>query len=73
MATKQIRLSEDVYDLLQARNRSGESISETIERLLADSAADWRAGFGTLSTEETVELERIVSCSRTTESTNEDY
>jgi len=71
MATKQINLSEDVYDRLQARNRSGETISETIERLLADSAADWRDGFGTLSTEEAIELERVVSRSRNAESTDD--
>ena len=73
MATKQIHLSDDVYDRLQARNRSDESISETIEWLLADSAEDWRDGFGTLSTEEAAELEEIVSRSRTAESTDEDY
>ena len=64
MNTKTIRLRTDVYERLAARRRDDESISELLERLLDESASDWRDGFGTLSDDEASELETIASRSR---------
>jgi predicted CopG family antitoxin len=36
MATKQIRVSEDLYARIQSENREGESLGETLERLVDD-------------------------------------
>jgi len=63
MGTKTIGLREDVYDRLKAQKRGGESFTDTIDRLL-ESTADWRDGFGTLSTAEATELEALVADSR---------
>ena len=48
MGTKTIGLREDVYDRLKAQKREGESFTDVVDRLIEESAADWRAGFGTL-------------------------
>jgi predicted CopG family antitoxin len=45
MATKTIRISEEVYERLEARKREGESFTDVIERLLDDNP-DFYAGFG---------------------------
>jgi predicted CopG family antitoxin len=36
MATKQIRVSEDLYARVKSENREGESLGETLERLVDD-------------------------------------
>jgi len=36
MATKQIRVSEDLYARVQSENREDESLGETLERLVDD-------------------------------------
>lgn len=36
MPTKQIRVSEDLYARVQSENREGESLGETLERLVDD-------------------------------------
>ena len=36
MATRQIRVSEDLYARVQSENREGESLGETLERLVDD-------------------------------------
>jgi predicted CopG family antitoxin len=36
MGTKQIRVSEDLYARIQSENRKGETLGETLERLLDD-------------------------------------
>jgi len=64
MATKTIGIREEVYERLKAQKRDGESFTETVERLLEESTTDWREGFGTLSTEEAEELERVAERSR---------
>jgi predicted CopG family antitoxin len=64
MGTKTIGIREDVYERLKAQKRGDESFTDTVERLLEESTADWRDGFGSLSPEETEELERIAERSR---------
>lgn len=60
MATKTIGITQEVYERLRARKRSDESFTDLIDRLLAETEADWRDGFGTLSGTEGDELERLV-------------
>ena len=36
MGTKQIRVSEDLYARVQSENQEGESLGETLERLVDD-------------------------------------
>ncbi|WP_435183457.1 hypothetical protein [Halobellus sp. EA9] len=36
MGTKQIRVSEDLYARIQSENRDGETLGETLERLVDD-------------------------------------
>lgn len=64
MGTKTIGLREDAYEKLKARKREDESFTELIERLLEESTADWRDGFGTLPEEDATELEGFVTESR---------
>ena len=64
MGTKTIGLRDDVYERLKARKRDDESFTDLVDRLLEDSTADWRDGFGTLSEDDADELEAIVSESR---------
>ena len=64
MGTKTIGLREDAYEKLKARKRDEESFTELVERLLAESTADWRDGFGTLSDEDAAELEDFATESR---------
>lgn len=64
MGTKTIGLREDVYERLKARKRDDESFTDLVDRLLEESTADWREGFGTLSENEAVDLERVVEESR---------
>ncbi|AUV84157.1 hypothetical protein C2R22_21515 (plasmid) [Salinigranum rubrum] len=59
-----IDLTEDVYERLKARKRDDESFTDLITRLLDETAADWREGFGTLDADETKELEQAVKASR---------
>jgi len=64
MATKTIGLREEVYERLRAQERSDESFTDTVDRLLAESKSDWRAGFGTLQAEEAAELEAAATTAR---------
>ena len=56
MGTKTIGLREDAYEKLKARKRDDESFTDLVERLLEESTADWRDGFGTLPDEAAEEL-----------------
>ena len=64
MAKKTIGIREEVYERLKAQKRDDESFTDTVERLLEESATDWRSGFGSLGTAEAEELERIAERSR---------
>jgi predicted CopG family antitoxin len=57
MGTKTIGLREDAYERLKARKREDESFTDLVNRLLDESTADWREGFGSLSTDEAADLE----------------
>lgn len=64
MGTKTIGLREDVYEKLKARKREDESFTDLVERLLEESTADWREGFGTLPDQQAQELEELAGNSR---------
>lgn len=64
MGTKTIGIREDVYERLKAQKRPDESFTDTVDRLLDESTADWREGFGALSTAEAEELESVATGSR---------
>lgn len=64
MGTKTIGVKDEVYERLQARKRDNESFTDLMDRLLDDTTADWRAGFGSLSADETADLESVVAASR---------
>jgi predicted CopG family antitoxin len=64
MAANTIEISEDVYERLQARKQDDESFTDLINRLLDETTADWRDGFGTLDEDETEELEQAAEESR---------
>jgi predicted CopG family antitoxin len=66
MGTKTIGLREDVYERLKARKRDDESFTDLIDRLIDESSVDWRETFGSLSSEEADELERVAARSRET-------
>lgn len=64
MTTKTIGIREEVYERLKAQKRDDESFTDTVERLLEEAGTDWREGFGTLSTADAEELERVAERSR---------
>jgi len=64
MGTKTIGLRDDVYERLKARKRDDESFTDLMDRLLDETTADWREGFGTLPEQEADVLERFVEESR---------
>jgi len=64
MGTKTIGLREDVYEKLNAHKRADESFTDTVDRLLEASNADWREGFGSLPKAEAKELETVARASR---------
>ena len=64
MGTKTIGIREEVYERLKARKREGESFTDVVDRLIEESATDWRAGFGTLDDDAATELERAAERSR---------
>ena len=64
MGTKTIGVKDEVYERLQARKRDDESFTDLMDRLLDDTTADWRAGFGSLSPDEAAELESVAAASR---------
>lgn len=64
MGTKTIGLQEEVYERLKSRKREGESFTDVVDRLIDESSADWEDTFGTLSSEDSGELERAVAQSR---------
>lgn len=64
MGTKTIGLREDVYRRLRAAKREDESFTDLVDRLLEETTADWRDGFGTLDADEASELERLAEESR---------
>jgi predicted CopG family antitoxin len=65
MGTKTIGVREEVYERLKAQKRPDESFTDLLNRLLDESTADWREGFGTLSTADAQALEEAVAASRT--------
>jgi predicted CopG family antitoxin len=64
MGTKTIGIREEVYERLKAQKRDDESFTDTVERLIEESTADWRESFGTLDATEAADLERVVRRSR---------
>lgn len=56
MATKTIRVREDVYERLKARKRDDESFSDLLDRL-TDRKGAFEAGFGSLKD---VDFERAI-------------
>ncbi|WP_424020052.1 antitoxin VapB family protein (plasmid) [Halorientalis pallida] len=64
MGTKTIGIREEVYERLKARKREGESFTDVVDRLIEESATDWRTGFGTLQEDDAAELERVAERSR---------
>jgi len=64
MGTKTIGVRTEVYERLKARKRDDESFTDLVDRMLDETTPDWRDGFGTLSSEESDELERITSEAR---------
>ncbi|WP_276257974.1 antitoxin VapB family protein [Haloglomus litoreum] len=64
MGTKTIGLREDAYERLKARKRDDESFTDLVNRLLDESTADWREGFGTLPSDEATDLEQFAKESR---------
>ncbi len=69
MGTKTIGVKDDAYERLKARKREDESFTDLVNRLLDESTADWREGFGTLDADSAAELERVVEQSRMRTST----
>ncbi|ESS09442.1 MAG: hypothetical protein A07HN63_00801, partial [uncultured archaeon A07HN63] len=64
MGTKTIGVKDEVYERLQARKRDNESFTDLMDRLLDDTTADWRAGFGSLSADEAADLQSLVAAAR---------
>ena len=64
MGTKTIGIREEVYERLKACKRDDESFTDVVDRLIEESATDWREGFGTLSADAADNLERAVERSR---------
>jgi predicted CopG family antitoxin len=64
MGTKTIGLRDDAYERLKARKRDDESFTDLVDRLLDETTADWREGFGTLPESDVDELEHVVAASR---------
>ena len=60
MGAKIIAVRDEVYERLKVRKRENEGFTDVINRLLDETTADWREGFGTLDTDEAEELERVV-------------
>lgn len=52
MTTKTIGIKEEVYERLVARKGPDESFTDLLDRLVEDTEADWREGFGTLPDED---------------------
>lgn len=46
MGTKTIGLDDEAYARLKAEKHDDESFSETVKRVTAEVASDWRRGFG---------------------------
>lgn len=64
MGTKTIGIRDDAYERLKARKRDDESFTDLVNRLLDETEASWREGFGTLDADEVEELEHLVKASR---------
>ena len=64
MGTKTIGIKDETYDRLKGRKREDESFTDLVERLLDETTADWRAGFGTLDEDVADALEETVKESR---------
>lgn len=60
MASKNIGITEDVYERLKAHKRGDESFSETLDRILSGLDSEWRTNAGFLTDEEAAELEAEV-------------
>jgi predicted CopG family antitoxin len=65
MGTKTIGVTEEVYDRLAAEKRDDESFTDTLARLVDETTADWRRGFGRYADAGGDEFERAVGDSRT--------
>jgi predicted CopG family antitoxin len=65
MDSKNITITEDAYDRVVALKREDERFSDSADRLVDETMADWRERFETLAAEATAELERVVGGSRT--------
>ena len=64
MGTKTIGVTEEVYDRLAAEKRDDESFTDTLARLIDETTADWRRGFGRYGDADGSEFERTVADSR---------
>ena len=64
MGSKTIGVRDDVYERLKARKREHESFTDLMDRLLDETTADWREGFGTLTEQDAHELRELVADSR---------
>jgi len=60
MASKNIGITEDVYERLKAHKRGDESFSEVLDRILHELDSDWRTNAGFLTEEEAADLEAEV-------------
>ncbi len=47
--TETIGVETEVYERLAARKRPDESFTDLLDRLMDETTADWREGFGTIS------------------------
>ena len=61
MGTKTIGVTEEVYDRLAAEKHDDESFTDTLARLIDETTADWRRGFGRYGDADTEEFERTVA------------
>ena len=68
MGTKTIGLDDEAYAKLKAEKREGESFSDTVRRITAAVAADWRHSLGKY-TDDAAALESAVERSRVSTST----
>lgn len=64
MPAKEISVTEEVYERLEAYKCDHEDLSDALERLLGKADGDWRTHFGFLAEEEGQELAEIVEQER---------
>lgn len=61
MGTKTIGVTEEIYDRLAAEKHDDESFTDTLARLIDETTADWRHGFGRYGDADTDEFERVIA------------